>query len=156
MRTSLLFGSVFVVFALAAPVAAQPASTEVKIIPNAQMAETFKKVPTGGPVIQTDEYKVLAARRDAAGQSEVHELDTDVIYVLEGTATFVTGGKVVDGKTTAPHEIRGTGLEGGTPHTVTKGDVIIVPRGVPHWFKEVPKPGFLYYVVKTVKAEGSK
>src|SRR5687768_8045864 len=43
-------------------------------------------------------YMVHASRREQAGQAEVHELDTDVIYVLSGSATFVTGGAVVDGK----------------------------------------------------------
>jgi quercetin dioxygenase-like cupin family protein len=92
-------------------------------------------------------YMVHASRRDAAGQVEVHAKDTDIIYVLDGTTTFVTGGTVVDGKTTAPDEIRGTMITGGDTRTISKGDVIIVPNGTPHWFKEVPAP-FVYYVVK--------
>ena len=67
--------------------------------------------------------------------------------MLEGTTTFVTGGSVVDAKTTAPEEIRGTAIEHGESHRLGKGDVIIVPSGTPHWFKEVDGP-VLYYVVK--------
>lgn len=92
-------------------------------------------------------YMVHASRRESAGQAEVHAKDTDVIYVLEGSTTFVTGGIVVDGKTTAPDEIRGTALEDGETRRLSKGDVIIVPNGTPHWFKQVDAP-VLYYVVK--------
>jgi quercetin dioxygenase-like cupin family protein len=59
----------------------------------------------------------------------------------------VTGGRPVDPKTIAPDEIRGPSLEGGTSRPVGKGDVVIIPAGVPHWFKTVQAP-FLYYTVK--------
>ncbi|MBI1764918.1 MAG: heme-binding protein [Acidobacteria bacterium] len=96
---------------------------------------------------QSDKYMVHASHRDKAGMVEVHEQDADIIYVLEGTATFVTGGQLVDGKTIAPGELRGTDVKGGETRTISKGDVIIVPAGTPHWFKEVPGP-LNYYVVK--------
>jgi quercetin dioxygenase-like cupin family protein len=92
-------------------------------------------------------YMVHASRRDNAGQAEVHVKDTDIIYVLEGSTTFVTGGKVIDGKTTAPDEIRGAAVKDGETRRLGKGDVIIVPKGTPHWFREVDGP-VLYYVVK--------
>jgi uncharacterized protein GlcG (DUF336 family) len=96
---------------------------------------------------QSDKYMVHASHRDQAGMVEVHEQDADIIYVLEGTATLVTGGQIVDGKTIAAGEIRGTDIKGGETRTISKGDVIIVPAGTPHWFKEVPGP-LNYYVVK--------
>jgi quercetin dioxygenase-like cupin family protein len=92
-------------------------------------------------------YMVHASRRDAAGQAEVHERDTDVIYVLGGSALFVTGGTVSDGKPSAASEIRGTSIDGGDSRQLAKGDVIIVPKGTPHWFKEVDAP-LTYFVVK--------
>ena len=92
-------------------------------------------------------YMVHASHRDKPGLAEIHTLDTDIVYVLEGTAMFVTGGKAVEGKTIAPNEIRGRAIEGGETRKLLKGDVIIVPNGVPHWFKEVSSP-FNYYVVK--------
>jgi uncharacterized protein GlcG (DUF336 family)/quercetin dioxygenase-like cupin family protein len=92
-------------------------------------------------------YMVHASRREQPGQAEVHTKDADVIYVLQGTATFITGGEAVNGKTTAPDEIRGTSIKGGETRKISKGDVIIVPRTVPHQFLEVTNP-FLYYVVK--------
>lgn len=92
-------------------------------------------------------YMVHASRRETAGQVEVHNLDTDVIHVLEGGATLVTGGKVVGGKVVAPEEIRGSDVQGGETRHIAKGDVIIVPKGTPHWFQSVEAP-LLYYVVK--------
>lgn len=92
-------------------------------------------------------YMVHASHRDKPGLAEIHTLDTDIVYVLEGTATFVTGGTAVEPRTIAPNEIRGSAITGGETRTLVKGDVIIVPNGVAHWFKEVAKP-FNYYVVK--------
>jgi len=92
-------------------------------------------------------YMVHASRREKPGQAEFHAKDADVIYVLQGTATFLTGGEVVDGKTIAPDEIRGTSIKGGESRKISKGDVIIVPHSTPHQFLEVTNP-FLYYVVK--------
>ena len=92
-------------------------------------------------------YMVHASRREKPGQAEIHTKDADVIYVLQGSATFITGGEAVDGKTIAPDEIRGSSINGGETRKIAKGDVIIVPHGVPHQFLEVTNP-FLYYVVK--------
>src|SRR5690349_12402180 len=61
----------------------------------------------------TTNYMVHTSRRTEAGKAEVHRLDTDIIYVLEGSATFVTGGTVVDGTDTAADEVRGTAIAGG-------------------------------------------
>lgn len=111
---------------------------------NSKVTAAFAK---GMPIIEVSNYKVHASRRTEPGVAEVHTMDTDIIYVLEGSATLVTGGTVVDGKTTAPDEIRGKEISGGDVRNINPGDVIIVPAGVPHWFKEVKGP-VLYYVVK--------
>jgi len=92
-------------------------------------------------------YMVHASRREGPGMVEVHTKDTDIVYILKGSATIVTGGTMVDGKTTGPNEIRGRQINGGDTRSLVPGDVIIIPNGVPHWFKEVQAP-FLYYVVK--------
>lgn len=92
-------------------------------------------------------YMVHASHRDKAGIAEIHELDTDIVYVLEGTATLVTGGTAIEPKPIAPHEIRGKYIEGGETRKLVPGDVVIIPNYVPHWFKEVSSP-FNYYVVK--------
>ena len=98
-------------------------------------------------MLANSSFKVLAGRRVTGGNVEVHTQDTDIFYVVEGSATFVTGGTIADSTTTAPGEIRGKATTGGVPHHLTKGDVIVIPKGIPHWFTEVSGI-FLYYVVK--------
>lgn len=93
------------------------------------------------------DYMVHTSRRTEPGKVEVHEKDTDIIYVLEGEATFVTGGDVVGGLATGDGEIRGDDVHGGETRRLTPGDVIIVPAGTAHWFKEVQGP-VLYYTIK--------
>lgn len=120
------------------------AADGVVFIEAAKTAAAFAK---GTTLVETATYKILASRREGAGVVEVHLRDTDIIYMLEGGATIVTGGTVVDGKSTGKDEVRGPRLEGGTPQTLVKGDVLIVPSGVPHWFREVQGP-MLCYIVK--------
>lgn len=114
-------------------------------------ADTVKAAFQKGAVLEDgsngENYMVHASRREAAGMAEIHELDADIIYVLEGTATFVTGGRSVDSKQVAPNEFRGSSIEGGDTRELKKGDVVIVPKGTPHWFKKIDG-AFLYYVVK--------
>jgi uncharacterized protein GlcG (DUF336 family)/quercetin dioxygenase-like cupin family protein len=92
-------------------------------------------------------YMVHASRRSTPGQAEIHNKDADVVYVLDGEATLTTGGRAVDAKTTAPDELRGVSIDGGETRSLTKGDVVVIPAGVPHQFVKVTNP-FLYFVVK--------
>lgn len=109
--------------------------------------EVRRAFAKGAPLVETSGYKVHASRRDAPGEAEIHQTDTDVFYVLSGEATFVTGGTVPDARSTAPHELRGAAIEGGEVRTLRAGDVVTVPAGVPHWFRAVAEP-MTYYVVK--------
>lgn len=110
-----------------------------------------KMVP--GYLDKGEGYTVMVNRRTEKGQSELHEIDTDVFYVVDGTATFTTGGTIVGGKTTAPGEIRGTSIKGGKARKITKGDVLTIPHGTPHWFSDV-QGTFTYMIIKT--ATGKK
>ncbi|HEX5022388.1 MAG TPA: cupin domain-containing protein, partial [Candidatus Binatia bacterium] len=105
----------------------------------------------GMPLARGMNYKIDASHRDEAGIVEVHTRDTDILYMLRGTATLVTGGIVTDAKTIEPEEIRGRESAGGENRKITKGDVVIIPNGTPHWFKEVKEP-IDYYVVKVRSA----
>jgi quercetin dioxygenase-like cupin family protein len=109
----------------------------------------------GGPVLNTAEYKIMAGHRDKGGIPEVHDADTDVFYIVDGEATFVTGGKVLDPKVESPGETRGSRIEGGKEWRLTKGDVMVIPRGVPHWFSTVPKM-VDYFVVKVTAEKKGK
>jgi uncharacterized protein GlcG (DUF336 family) len=113
-----------------------------------RVASAFMK---GAPLLENEQFKIHASRREAPGQAEVHTRDTDILYVLEGSATIVTGGTIVEAATTAPGEIRGTRVEGGETRRLVKGDVVVVPNGTPHWFQQVSGP-FLYFVVKVTES----
>jgi quercetin dioxygenase-like cupin family protein len=108
------------------------------------------KVAKGGSLVTAPDYTVSVNRRTAAGQVEVHEKETDIFYVTDGEATFVTGGKLIGGKESRPNQLLGTDIQGGETHHLAKGDVIVIPAGVPHWFKEVPK-SVQYFTVKSIK-----
>jgi glc operon protein GlcG len=119
-------------------------SRKVTFIDGRMVAAGFEK---GAILVSMGNYMVHASHREMDGIAEIHTLDTDLIYVLEGAATFVTGGSVPDAKVTEPNELRGPAIVGGESRRVVKGDVIVVPAGVPHMFTEVQGP-LNYYVVK--------
>ena len=121
--------------------------TDAVLLDHAKVDDAFAK---GLPLLINTSYKIQAGRRVMPGNVEVHTSDTDIFYVTEGSATFVTGGTTEGGKTTAPGEIRGDKITGGVAHHLTKGDVIVIPAGVPHWFTAVSGT-FLYFVVKVTK-----
>jgi glc operon protein GlcG len=124
----------------------------VTYIESQKVAASFTK---GAVLVGEDEnmmhaarnYMVHASHRDKPGVVEVHELDTDIVYVLKGSAQLITGGTPGGTKTIAPHEFRAPTVTGGEVRNLVPGDVVIIPNGVPHWFKEVEAP-FDYYVVK--------
>jgi glc operon protein GlcG len=126
------------------PTGTSGTTAAVTYLPADKVHTAFEK---GMPLVETGAYKVHASRRDRDGQAEVHVRDTDIVYVLEGSATLITGGQVVNGKVTAEDEQRGEAIAGGDVRHLVKGDVAIVPNGVPHLFKDVKAP-LLYYVVK--------
>ena len=133
--SALLLASLLVSAPTAAPVAYFPADS---------VAASFAR---GGVLLVQPHYMIHTSKRLEPGKIEVHDQDTDLIYVLDGSATFVTGGTLLDGKAIAPGETRGTKLEGGTTRQLVKGDVIVVPNGTAHWFKAVTGP-FYYYTIK--------
>jgi glc operon protein GlcG len=117
---------------------------KVSFVPREQVEAGFR---SDANLISETGYRVNASRRNGPGEAEVHLSETDIFYVLQGQATFVTGGEVVEPRNVSATEVRGKQLNGGEERRIGKGDVITVPRGVPHWFKQVDAP-FTYYVVK--------
>jgi len=81
---------------------------------------------------------VVAAEGAAAGR---------FYLIVEGKATVITGGEMVEPREVGPGEVRAKATNGGTPHELGEGDVLAIPSGVPHQFTEVSDP-FLYFVVK--------
>jgi glc operon protein GlcG len=123
----------------------QMAGARVQHVPAERVAQAFRK---DANLITEDAFRVNASRRDGAGEAEVHQRDTDIFYVTKGSAELVTGGQVVEPRQSSPAEIRGTQISGGDSLQLKQGDVVSIPRGVPHWFKQVHAP-FEYYVVKS-------
>jgi glc operon protein GlcG len=115
-----------------------------RFFPSDELAKRFEQ---GGLFLAGAGYKLDAGRRDAPGEVEYHEHAVDVMHVVRGTATVLTGGEMVDARKVAPGELRAPKVEGGTSHELREGDVLAIPNGVPHQFVEVSNP-FLYFVVK--------
>jgi mannose-6-phosphate isomerase-like protein (cupin superfamily) len=104
----------------------------------------------------TQNFKIKTSHREKPTRAEVHLTYTDVVYVVKGSATLITGGKLVDiitpatypdGRPFSQDEIWGRSIEGGESRHVSEGDVIVIPNGVPHWFSEIGAP-FWFYNVK--------
>lgn len=130
---------------------AQTGDDAVRYLGHDAVSAAFAK---GMPMIEVRDYKIHASRRDGSGMAEIHTRDTDVAYVLQGSATLVTGGVVVGVEEIGAEELRGSAIEGGEIRRLEPGDVVVIPNGTPHWFRDVKAP-FLYYVVKIRQAERS-
>ena len=147
MRCAMAIAAVFVA-SLGVASAQQAAAPQVTYVDASKVNALFAK---GGSITNGPDFTASINRRTAAGQVEVHAKETDLLYVVEGSATFVTGGTMVGGKESRPNQMLGTDITGGQTHQLKKGDFISIPAGIPHWFKEVPASGVTYYMVKVIK-----
>jgi len=129
---------------LAGLICAAGVPTAVTYIPHEKVAATMAK---GGAIIEDKGGLRVLAQRRGTGEVEVHKKTNHVFIIVEGEATFITGGTLVDSKETAPNEIRAKSSQGGQTHHLTKGDVITIPANTPHWFKEIPTQTIAYYAV---------
>ena len=109
--------------------------------------EKVTEVMSKGGSIVSDPGLVVLAQRRASGPVEYHDHTNHVFVIVEGEATLVVGGTMVDSKRTAPDQMRAPSLEGGTTYHLSKGDVITIPAKTPHWFREVPTKTVAYYAV---------
>src|SRR5262245_44074384 len=91
------------------------------------------------PILQLAPYNANLEYRVAGinANASVHEREAEMFFVVDGTGTLVTGGKLKEERRTNPENLSGTGIDGGTRKRVSKGDYILVPEGVPHWFGEI-------------------
>src|ERR1700737_3608401 len=141
MLATLLTVAVFLTRAAASPGGGVPAA--VHYIDHDKVSAVMAK---GGPIVSDPGLVVLANRREA-GPVEYHDHTNHVFIMVEGEATFITGGTMVDAKRPPPDQMRAASVEGGVTHHLTKGDVITIPAKTPHWFKEVPTKTVAYYAV---------
>ena len=106
----------------------------------------------GARVIE-DEGLIVIANRGVMRGSEIHAKTNHVFIIVDGEADFVTGGKMVDPKEISPGQIRGTGIEGGMVHRLSKGDVITIPAGTPHQWKDTSKTGSVGYYAVNIESD---
>jgi len=140
--------AMFMIVAFAA-VSAQTATPPAPAVGYFDKAQVAQALASGAVMYDGKIFRVQTGKRTEAGQVEFHEKDTDVFYIVSGSATMVTGGTMVGGKPTGPGEIRGTSITGGVTRTLAEGDVMVIPDHINHWFKEIQKP-VVYFVVKEV------
>ena len=101
-----------------------------------------------GTRVLEDEGLIVIANRALQRGSEMHDNTNHVFIIMDGEAEFVTGGKLVDPKVASPGQTRGSGIEGGVSHHLSKGDVITIPAKTPHQWKDTSKTGSVaYYAV---------
>jgi mannose-6-phosphate isomerase-like protein (cupin superfamily) len=88
-------------------------------------------------LLQLAPYNVSLEYRASVGAAAVHETEAELFYVVDGSATLVTGGKLTAEKRTNAENLTGTGIEGGESRHVAKGDFVMVPDHTPHWFSKI-------------------
>jgi mannose-6-phosphate isomerase-like protein (cupin superfamily) len=109
-----------------------------------------KKVATQ-PLGSFGNYMFNVAHREGTGEAEYHATQADVFFVQSGECTLVVGGELVDGKTTAPNEMRAPSIKGGTEKKLAAGDVVTIPAKVPHQVKLDAGKQFTYFYVKVTQ-----
>ena len=88
-------------------------------------------------ILQLAPYGANLEYRTAVGPAAVHEKEAELFYVIDGSATLITGGKLSNEKRTNAENLTGTGIDGGHSQAVAKGDFVIVPENTPHWFSTI-------------------
>ncbi len=114
-------------FAAAGDVSALIAKAKAERKPD--QANFIQPIVRLAPYAANLEYRVGSV----AAPASTHEKDIEIFYVVEGTGTMVTGGKLVDEKRTNPANLSGTAIIGGQSKKISKGDFLVVPAGTPHW-----------------------
>ena len=117
-----------------------PAPAPATYLSDAELMATLKEAAKTAPAMHTapvklaDHYRINIVRRTTAQGAIAHPDGTEVHHIIDGAATFVTGGAIVRAAGAAAGSAT---IEGGQSRRVSKGDVILVPAGTPHWYKDL-------------------
>jgi mannose-6-phosphate isomerase-like protein (cupin superfamily) len=106
---------------------------------------------SGAKGAKFDNHGLGVSHRDHSGLAEVHENQTDIMVIQKGEATLIAGGELVEGKTIRPGELQGSSIKDGVKKTLSSGDVVHIPPGMPHQFLLEPGKQITYFVVKVNK-----
>ena len=142
-----IFGGIALISLFAsAALAQQPAAPSPKTYTSAAeitalIAKAKSERKNDAPIVQEnilrlDPYSAGLEYRGAVGPAAIHEKEAEFFYVIDGSATMITGGKLTEEKRNGDN-LTGTGIEGGTPRTIGKGDFIVVPENTAHWFSKI-------------------
>jgi mannose-6-phosphate isomerase-like protein (cupin superfamily) len=123
--------------ALAQPAALGPAISASEIA--AAIARARAEIKPGQPLlsqglIAVAPYRANLEYRPSVGPAAIHDREAEFFYVVDGAGTVTTGGALIEPGAPANGNISGKGITGGATRSVAKGDMFIVPAGVPHWF----------------------
>ena len=133
---------------LSAPALAQqaaPAAASRTMVSASEVQAMIAKAKTdrkdNAPIVaqsllQLAPYNVSLEYRASVGNAAVHETEAELFYVVDGSATLVTGGTLTDSTRTGAN-LTGKGIQGGVSRKVAKGDFVMVPEGQPHWFSAI-------------------
>jgi mannose-6-phosphate isomerase-like protein (cupin superfamily) len=149
----------FVPVVLAAGLVAQSPASQVSVWKQGEIdkrgGELAKKLDAqkvASEVIAKEGNRTfMVAHREGSGLAELHDKEADIMVISRGEVTMVYGGKIVDGKTTAPGETRGPSIAGGTEVKLGPGDLLHIPAKVPHQMKLAPGAKVTYFVTKVVE-----
>jgi mannose-6-phosphate isomerase-like protein (cupin superfamily) len=125
-----------------------PSALVLQDIPNAIQAlvpAAQASGSSGKTLADYGSYKLQLSVRTSSGGAEVHAHWDDVMTVETGSATLITGGTVIDGKTGADGETHGVKIDGGSSREIHPGDVLTIRAGTPHQL--ILKPGMVYGAV---------
>ncbi len=93
-------------------------------------------------------HSMSVVRREASGEAELHETQSDILIIKSGEASIVIGGTIPDAKKTTAHEIRGSRIEGGEKQPLRAGDILHISPKTPHQMLLEPGHTLDYYAVK--------
>jgi mannose-6-phosphate isomerase-like protein (cupin superfamily) len=147
-------GMLIAALALAAPGAAQVPSTEARAADAARsdptgyaagsdVAAAIAKMAAGmkpgqgfawAPLVRDGTTVAALEYWTAPGKPAVHPDDAEYTIVVAGAGTLVSGGRLVEPRTTRPDLVEGSRIDGGTTRPLAVGDVMLIPAGTPHWF----------------------
>jgi len=121
----------------AAPKTYTSAADVQAMIAKAKAARKENQPTVTDRILQLPPYGANLEYRASVGPAAVHEKEAEMFYVIDGSATLMTGGKLTAETRTNADNLSGTGIEGGMSRNIAKGDFVIVPENTPHWFSSI-------------------
>jgi mannose-6-phosphate isomerase-like protein (cupin superfamily) len=128
----------------AAPAPGRAARPDIVYTTAADIEALIKKAAAEPPkplvletVVNLSPYRANLEYRATTAPAAVHETEAELMIVLDGGATLVTGGTLQGSQRLNPTNLSGTGIDGGTSQAVAKGDFMFVPQNTPHQLKDV-------------------